>query len=127
MQGGPSVSRLLETIMLQTFSLRRSPCASRAGARPQPFRPMLEVLEDRWLLSTVLGLYHQTNLVSDQAGVAGLQDTKLVNAWGISLNPAGGAFWLSAHGTDISPLYSGDVNGSALTKGFEVAIPGGAP
>jgi len=38
------------------------------------------------------GQYVQTNLVSDQPGVAQLLDTNLVNAWGISFS-ASSPFW----------------------------------
>src|SRR5205085_1665459 len=79
--------------------------------------------EDRSNPSTA---YIATNLVSDQAGVAAVTDTTLVNAWGISLSP-GSPFWVSANGSDLSELYSGDVNGSAIGQPFKVNIPGGAP
>jgi uncharacterized protein (TIGR03118 family) len=84
----------------------------------------LESLEGR-LVPTA---YLATDLVSDQPGVARVLDPHLVNAWGISLNPNGGAFWVSSNGADLSTLYTGDVNGSALNKAaLEVTIPGGAP
>src|SRR5262245_25176322 len=68
-----------------------------------------------------------TNLISDQPGVAPITDPTLVNAWGISLNPNGGAFWVSANHSDQSELYAGDVHGSPLTQPFKVAVPGGSP
>jgi len=86
-------------------------------------RLRLEPLDERALPSG----YRQTNLASDEPGVARIQDPALVNAWGISLNPNGGAFWVSAHGTGTSPLYNGDVNGSPLGRPFAVAVAGGAP
>src|SRR5437016_12874221 len=46
----------------------------------------------------------QINLVSDQPGVALLQDTNLVNAWGVSFAPTG-PFWISDNGTGLSTLY----------------------
>jgi uncharacterized protein (TIGR03118 family) len=49
--------------------------------------------------------YQQTNLVSDLPGVAQLQDTNLVNAWGISFG-ASTPFWVSDNGTGVSTLYS---------------------
>ncbi|HWD91979.1 MAG TPA: TIGR03118 family protein [Verrucomicrobiae bacterium] len=49
--------------------------------------------------------YQQTNLVSDLPGVALLQDTNLVNAWGISFGPST-PFWVSDNGTGVSTLYS---------------------
>jgi uncharacterized protein (TIGR03118 family) len=71
--------------------------------------------------------FQQTNLVSDQAGVAQSLDPTLTNAWGISAAPLAGAFWVSANGTGLSPLYLGDVNGSAIRQLFKVTIPGGSP
>jgi uncharacterized protein (TIGR03118 family) len=94
--------------------------------RPDPlrFRPAVERLDDRCVPSG----FRQTNLVADEPGVALLHDPSLVNGWGVSLSSAGGAFWVSAHGTGISELYLGDVNGSPFVKaGFSVAVPGGAP
>src|SRR5262245_43646442 len=78
--------------------------------------------------SPAAAVYHQTNLVSDQPGVALLQDSHLVNPWGISFNPSGGAFWVANNGTGVATLYRGDVNGSAfLTVPLVVTIPGGVP
>ena len=74
------------------------------------------------------GFFEQTNLVSDEPGVALIQDPDLVNPWGIALSPTTGAFWVANNGTGISTLYTGDVGGSPLVKaGFTVAIPGGSP
>src|SRR5438876_5980846 len=71
--------------------------------------------------------YNQINLVSDQPGVALLQDTNLVNAWGVSFSPTS-PFWVSDNGTGKSTLYSvtNDASGSPqVTKlGLEVSIPG---
>jgi len=49
--------------------------------------------------------YVQTNLVSDMPGVAQLQDTNLVNAWGISFS-ATSPFWISDNATGLSTLYA---------------------
>src|SRR5207245_2976954 len=49
--------------------------------------------------------YRQINLVSDQPGVAMLQDTNLVNAWGVSFSPKS-PFWVSENGIGTSTLYS---------------------
>ena len=71
-------------------------------------------------------VYQQTNLVSDLAGVALLQDTNLVNAWGISFGPTS-PFWVSDNGTGLSTLYTvtNDASGYHVTKlGLQVAIPG---
>jgi len=85
-------------------------------------RPQLEVLEDRWVPSTA---YLRTDLVSDQAGVAQIQDSHLVNAWGISFSPTS-PFWVSSNGKNLTTLYAGDVNGNAIQKNsLEVALPDG--
>src|SRR6266446_4133268 len=71
--------------------------------------------------------YQQVNLVSDQPGVALLQDTNLVNAWGVSFSP-NSPFWVSDNGTGKSTLYAVTNNASgALTVTkvpLEVTIPG---
>lgn len=68
-----------------------------------------------------------TALVADLPG-AGLQDTNLVNPWGIAINPTGGPFWISDNGSDKATLYGGDVSGSALTVNpLVVSVPGGTP
>jgi uncharacterized protein (TIGR03118 family) len=82
---------------------------------------VLESLESR-LVPTA---YAVTNLVSDQAGVAAVTDSTLVNAWGIAVGPR--SFWVSANGSDLSEVYVGDVNGSPLVAPFKVTIPGGKP
>src|ERR1017187_3847993 len=51
------------------------------------------------------GEYQQTNLVSDLPGVALLQDTNLVNAWGMSFS-ATSPFWISDNGSGLSTLYA---------------------
>ncbi|MCI0703568.1 MAG: TIGR03118 family protein [Planctomycetia bacterium] len=87
-------------------------------------RLRFEPLEDR---STPATAYLATDLVSDQPGVASVTDPTLVNAWGISLSPLGGAFWVSANGTALSEVYPGDVNGSPIGQPFKVMTPGGLP
>jgi uncharacterized protein (TIGR03118 family) len=49
--------------------------------------------------------YIQTNLVSDIAGLAALQDPELVNPWGVSHSPAS-PIWVSDQGTSTTTLYS---------------------
>src|SRR5690349_21349610 len=48
--------------------------------------------------------FQQVNLVSDLPGVAQLQDTNLVNAWGIAFS-ATSPFWVSDNGTGKATLY----------------------
>jgi len=71
--------------------------------------------------------YGQFNLVSDLFGVAQLQDTNVVNAWGISFG-AGGPFWISDSGTGKATLYAvtNDATGAPhVTKNARVVtIPG---
>ena len=73
------------------------------------------------------GEYQQTNLVSDLPGVAILQDTNLVNAWGMSFS-SGSPFWISDNGTGLSSLYSvtNDVDGvvQVAKLALQVSIPG---
>src|SRR5262245_52016911 len=71
------------------------------------------------------GSFHEDDLVSDEAGVARIQDPTLVGAWGIAVGATGGAFWVAANGSRLSDLYSGDVNGSPFSKvSLVVALPG---
>src|SRR2546423_4821499 len=76
-------------------------------------RLAVETLENRLVLATS---YIATDLVSDQPGVAPIVDNTLHNAWGISISPTGGNFWVSSEGGGISDVYSGDVGGAALAK-----------
>ena len=72
-------------------------------------------------------LYLQTNLVSDLAGMAQLQDTNLVNPWGMSFS-ASSPFWVSDNGSGLATLYAvtNDPGGSphVAKQGLKVAIPG---
>lgn len=71
--------------------------------------------------------YQQVNLVADQAGMALLQDTNLVNSWGVSFGP-NTPFWVSDNGTGLATLYSvtnDDMGMPHVTKqSLEVSIPG---
>ena len=78
-----------------------------------------------------VGVYRQINLVSDQPNTALIQDTNLVNPWGISFS-ASSAFWVNNAGTGKATLYAvtNGVTGSphVVKQGLEVRIPGqGAP
>src|SRR5690348_2205950 len=72
-------------------------------------------------------LFRQIKLVSDQLGAAEIQDTNLVNAWGVSFS-SGSPFWVSDNGTGKSTLYAvtNDAAGRphAVTQGLVVNIPG---
>jgi uncharacterized protein (TIGR03118 family) len=79
------------------------------------------------LAASQVGFYLQANLVSDQPGVAAIQDPNLVNPWGIAFSPTS-PFWVANNGTATSTIYAGDVNGSAFTKGaLVVSILSGSP
>jgi uncharacterized protein (TIGR03118 family) len=71
--------------------------------------------------------YQQVNLVADLPGVALLQDTNLVNAWGMSFSGSS-PFWISDNGSGLATLYAvtNDNSGTVhVTKqGLEVSIPG---
>jgi uncharacterized protein (TIGR03118 family) len=71
--------------------------------------------------------YVQSNLVSDQPGVAALTDPHLVNPWGLSAGPTT-PIWVSDNGADVSTLYSGDTAGLPVKAApLVVSIPDGAP
>jgi uncharacterized protein (TIGR03118 family) len=73
------------------------------------------------------GAYRQVNLVSDLAGAALLQDTNLVNAWGIAAS-TNSPFWVNANGMGRALLYSvtNDAVGAphVAKVALEVNIPG---
>jgi len=70
--------------------------------------------------------FMQVNLVSDLPGQALLQDTNLVNAWGMAFSPTS-PFWISDNGTGKATLYAvtNDAAGIHVAKqSLEVIIPG---
>jgi uncharacterized protein (TIGR03118 family) len=95
--------------------------ARRVTSRPQVRRPAtqrrltLEGLDNRCLPSAT-SVFQQTNLVSDQPGVAQITDPNLINAWGIALGPNGGTLWISDNGTGMASLFRGGVNGSPFIQ-----------
>ncbi len=110
--------------MLRAFLPRKA-----TTRRPYPAarRLRLEALEGRWVPSGNT-VFVQTNLVSDEPGVAQITDANLVNAWGISLSPTAGAFWVSDNHANVTTLYTGDVNGSQFKKAaLTVNIPADGP
>ena len=68
--------------------------------------------------SPAMAQYKVTRLVSNQAGVAQVQDPNLVNPWGIAFDPSG-PFWVSDNGAGLSTLYTG----SGAIQGLVVTIP----
>ena len=71
--------------------------------------------------------YRAINLVSDIAGVGQVQDTNLVNGWGISYHDTF-PFWVSDNGTGVATLYAvtNDASGAphASIVPLVVSIPG---
>jgi len=63
--------------------------------------------------------YTQTNLVSDQPGMAAVTDPNLVNAWGMSRGTTS-PWWVSDNGMGVTTLYAG--TGSIVP--LVVTIPG---
>jgi uncharacterized protein (TIGR03118 family) len=84
-----------------------------AGAAPRRACPRIEPLESRLVLSGSPTPYLQTNLVSDIQGLAQIQDSSLVNPWGVSFSSTS-PFWVSNQKTDTSTLYS--VTPTGITK-----------
>src|SRR5262249_50898063 len=74
-----------------------------APDRPHPYRPVLECLDDRCLLS---GDFAQVNLASDVPGLARVTDPDLVNPWGIAFSPTG-PFWFADNGSGHSDILDG--------------------
>jgi uncharacterized protein (TIGR03118 family) len=65
----------------------------------------------------------QTNLVSNQSGVAKITDAALVNPWGISSSPTS-PFWVSNNGIGTATLYSVTGTDNPTKLGLTVTIPG---
>ena len=69
--------------------------------------------------------FAETDLVSDQAGQARIQDPKLVNAWGLAAGPFT-PIWVADNGSDSSTFYVGGTGGIVKVP-LDVAVDGGAP
>ena len=119
--------QLMTRLVSRTHQSRRQNIRSSRGK--SCCRLLVESLEPRTLMSAApTTAYLQTNLISDQSGVAAITDPSLVNAWGLALPPTGGNFWISDNGTNISSVYGGNVNLSPLTKKLpDVTIPADGP
>jgi uncharacterized protein (TIGR03118 family) len=66
--------------------------------------------------------YTQTNLVSNESGVAPVTDPQLINPWGISRG-SGTPWWVSDQRTGLSTLY----NGAGTKEALIVTIPPADP
>src|SRR5262245_56961864 len=71
--------------------------------RQRRYRPVLEFLEGRHLLSGGFGL---VNLASDVPGLARVTDANLVNPWGLAYSPTG-PFWFAENGSGVSDILDG--------------------
>ena len=91
-----------------------------ASGRPRPYRPILECLEERCLLSSG---YVQVNLASDVPGLARFTDPSLINPWGLSFSPTG-PFWLSDAGSGVSTLLDGRGQSVPLIVGIPSSLGG---
>jgi uncharacterized protein (TIGR03118 family) len=83
------------------------------------YRPILEPLEDRCLLS---GGFAQINLASDVPGLARVTDPNLVNPWGAAYSPTG-PFWMADNGNGVSDL----LDGRGQPVPLVVSIPDSTP
>lgn len=82
------------------------------------------LIAGRTLAAADEGRYQQTNLVSDQAGVAPLQDPNLLNPWGLVASGSS-PWWVADNNAGVSTLY----NGAGVKQGLTVTVPppGNAP
>src|SRR5262245_5795439 len=91
---------------------------------PHFYRPVLESLEDRCLLSAAFGL---VNLASDVPGLARVTDPNLVNPWGMAFSPTG-PFWFAENGNGVSDILDGSGRPFALVVRVPSAThSGGTP
>jgi len=122
--------QLLATLSSDASRPRLLKAKSSSHRRKLPrSRLCIEALEPRTLMSaTPSTVYLQTNLISDQPGVAAITDASVANAWGLAIPPTGGNFWIADNHTGVSSVYGGNVNHSPLTKNLpDVTIPGEGP
>jgi len=71
--------------------------------RRRSYRPSIECLDDRNLLSGGFGL---VNLASDVPGLAPVTDPNLVNPWGLASSPTG-PFWFAENARGVSDILDG--------------------
>jgi len=90
----------------------------RAKAQTAIFIIVLAIATVALFSTNALAQYKETVLVSNQAGVALLQDPDLVNGWGLTRAPAS-PFWVSDNVAGVSTLYRGKGTKVPLT----VTIP----
>ncbi len=71
--------------------------------------------------------FKQTNLIANRASFhAKLVDPNLKNAWGLAAGPTS-PLWVSDNNSGNATVYSGGINGGAVTLDLTVPVPGGNP
>jgi uncharacterized protein (TIGR03118 family) len=71
--------------------------------------------------------FTQTNLVANNSSFgAKFTDPNLTNAWGLAAGP-NEPLWVSDNNSGKATVYSGGVNGSAVSLDLTVPVPGGNP
>jgi uncharacterized protein (TIGR03118 family) len=81
--------------------------------------PSLAIAKDR---DEKQGFYQQQNLVSNIAGIAAVNDSNLVNPWGLSRS-ATSPWWVSDNGTGLTTLYNGNGARFPIASPLVVTIP----
>jgi len=77
--------------------------------------------------TTAANSFTQTNLIANKSSYgAKLVDPNLTNAWGITSSPTS-PFWVSDNNSGNATVYSGGINGSAVSLDLTVPVPGGNP
>ena len=66
--------------------------------------------------------YDVTNLVSNLAKTAAVQDPVLQNSWGVAFTPAASPFWIADNATGCATLYNGD--GTKVARQVSIPLPG---
>ncbi len=84
------------------------------------FTPVVTI-EDTSGTAVATGAFYQTNLVSSVAGNAAIQDTNLINPWGLY---SSSYTWVSNEGSGLAKVY--DLTGTT-TQSTVVTIPSGQP
>lgn len=108
--------------LVSQFARSHAFCRAARKSLSRPRR--IESLEPRQLLTA----YVQTNLVSDQAGQALLQDPNLIDPWGVVVGTANGNFVVANNGSATATQFQGLAGGGAFSAASPVIrIPGGFP
>jgi uncharacterized protein (TIGR03118 family) len=77
--------------------------------------------------ATAANDFRQTNLIANNASYhPKLVDPNLTNAWGLAAG-AGSPLWVSDNNSGDATVYSGGINGGAVSLDLTVPVPGGNP